>query len=295
MNVRTIVVMALLTVFIAPTARADAILVTSPTTAGWWRVPTYSSTNQFDYIDDQQTGHPEADIVGSPANPAFYTAFNDPNHTPSLLDGEIAYRVRVGGDRTPTIGGWDKVLVIGMDVDLNGSLDVFMTASRNSQANAIWDAGPGANISPSTTTIANTPYQTFAWTSNNFYYTNVSTAIDPPVTDTDLDDDGYTDWFVTFSLPFTNLVLSVRALTGVDINEQSRVAYVVATSTQDNAFNQDLNGIPKTYNANATWQSLGALSDPIVIPEPGCVMLLGVGLVCLLLRRNTASAARRGH
>jgi len=285
-----IFVLAVLAASIGWTSNAAEVMVTSPTTAGWWRVPAYSSTNQFDYLDDQQTGHPEADIVGTPANPAFYTAFNDPNSTPSLLDGEIAYRIRVGADRQPNFGGWDKVLVIGMDVDLNGSLDVFMTSSRNTQANAIWDAGPGLNTGPSTTTIANTAYETFAWTASNFYFTNVSAAIDPPVTDTDLDGDGYTDWFVTFSLPFTNLVLDVKALTGVDINERSMVAYVVATSTQDNAFNQDLNGVPKTYDANATWEDLGAMSDPIMIPEPASAMLLGAGFACVAFSRRRRTA-----
>ncbi len=206
------------------------------------------------------------------------------------MDGEIAYRIRVGADRQPSIGEWDKVLVIGMDVDLNGSLDVFLTSSRNSQANGIWDAGPGLNTGPSTTTIANTAYETFAWTANNFFFTDVSATIDPPVTNTDLDADGYTDWFVTFSLPFTNLVLDVKALTGVDITEQSMVAYVVATSTQDNAFNQDLNGIPKTYDANATWENLGGLSDPVMLPEPASAILLGAGFVCLALRRRRRAA-----
>jgi hypothetical protein len=37
---------------------------------------------------------------------------------------------------------------------------------------------------------------------------------------------------------------------------------VIATSTQGNSLNQDLNGVGANYNQNATWASLGALSDP---------------------------------
>lgn len=270
----------------APFAFA-VLVVGSPTSHPLWKIPAYSSTNQFDYFDDEQTGIPEADLVGSPTHPAFYTAFEDPNNTPSLLDGTLFYRIRVGADRPPTTGAWDHVMVVGMDLDLDFDLDIFLTASGNSDANGIWDAGNGLNISPNTTTIANTAYQTFAWTTNNFNFNIVNTTIDPSVgADTDLDADTRTDWFVTFSIPLTNVVLAAQALAGVSIDEKSKVTYVVATSTQDNAFNQDLNGVPAgQLNSTNTWQNLGAMTDPIQLPEPDSSMLTALGILAFACRR----------
>jgi hypothetical protein len=46
----------------------------------------------------------------------------------------------------------------------------------------------------------------------------------------------------------------------------------MATATQANSLNQDLNGVGKNYDGSATWSTLGALADPIsasgmIVPE----------------------------
>src|SRR5262245_53686359 len=82
---------ASLAVFAAPS------LPNSPTTG--WTAISYP-TLLPDYSDDQQTGIPEADIVGDLLNPALYTRFDDAG-TPSLTDGNIGFRVRVGADKNP--------------------------------------------------------------------------------------------------------------------------------------------------------------------------------------------------
>ena len=59
---------------VATTAgRANPILgVTDPTSN--WHVVNFTNLN--DPINDQQTGQGDADIVGSPLNPAFYSNFD---------------------------------------------------------------------------------------------------------------------------------------------------------------------------------------------------------------------------
>src|SRR5678816_4288666 len=88
---RLLVLSAALAVFAAQ-AGAAPIVPSSPTTG--WTAISYP-TLLPDYSDDQQTGIPEADIVGDLLNPAFYTRFDDAG-TPSLTDGNIGFRVRVG-------------------------------------------------------------------------------------------------------------------------------------------------------------------------------------------------------
>ena len=71
-------------------------------------------------------------------------------------------------------------------------------------------------------------------------------------------------------------------ITGID--DRSTFSYVIATSTQGNSLNQDLNGVGANYNGASTWGALGALGDPVspfaVVPEVNpafaVIALLGV-------------------
>src|ERR1700746_3782438 len=88
-----------LTTFMALCGKTAATVVdvTSPTTN--WTPVTYASGNS-DPSTDQQTGSEEGDIVGNTTHPAFYTAFGDAG-TPSLTDGTIGFRGRLGADANP--------------------------------------------------------------------------------------------------------------------------------------------------------------------------------------------------
>jgi hypothetical protein len=245
------------------------VIINSPTT--FWTPILPASTNQADYYNDQQTGHPEADIVGNAAHPAAYFQFWN-GGTPDPTDGVLGFRVRVGSDR-PTPGVFNSVLFIGVDGNGDGALDIFLGVD-NSGASAhikIWDAGSGLNISPNTTTVNSPPGQkVYPQNATNYHFGPVSLTLDPPATDFDLDDDGYTDWFVSFLLPFADVVSEMSRLAGLSINESSLLRFVIATSTQQNALNQDLNGIPKNYNGNLTWEQLGGMNAYVtMIPEPG--------------------------
>jgi len=110
-------------------------------------------------------------------------------------------------------------------------------------------------------------------TTSNYHWAPVNTTIDPSVgTATDIDGGGQTDHFLSFSVPFNNVVtlLAARGIIGID--ENSTFSYVMATATQANSLNQDLNGPDKTYDGSATWSTLGAQTDPMtasgmVVPE----------------------------
>jgi hypothetical protein len=89
-------------VLLACRADADATVnVGSPTTS--WTTILYPN-NSPDPSNDQQTGSSEGDIVGNAQHPSVYTAFGDAG-TPSLTDGTLGFRIRVGADVNPTRSG----------------------------------------------------------------------------------------------------------------------------------------------------------------------------------------------
>src|SRR5215217_7221263 len=98
----------------ASPANGSIVDVTSPTTS--WTAILYGNNNP-DPSNDQQTGSSEGDIVGNLNHPSVYTAFGDGN-TPSLTDGVLGFRVRVGADVNPT--GFKTALFVGIDGNADG-------------------------------------------------------------------------------------------------------------------------------------------------------------------------------
>lgn len=259
--------------------------VTAPT--NFWTVIRYGSNNP-DPSNDQQTGSSEGDIVGNVSHPSAYMTFGDAG-TASATDGTVGFRVRVGADLSPS--GFKTALFIGMDANNDGALDLFLGINNSGSHDTIgiWNPGTGLNISPNTTTIGNTPLVSYAITSANYSWMPVSLTNDPSLgSATDLDGGGQTDYFLSFSIQFSDVVsqLSTRGITNFDQN--SPISLVIATSTQGNSLNQDLNGVAKNYDANAVWSSLGVVTDSVTssgtflsVPEPRTFVIGLSGLVFL--------------
>lgn len=268
-------------------AQAAPIALNSVTTL--WSAIGLSSGNALDYLNDQQTGQGESDIVGGTAN-AFYSYF-DNNGGASNTDGTMYFRVRLGADENPA--GFRNIFFVGIDADRNGSLDIFVGVIANTGGTAeirIYDAGSNTNTSPSTTSIAAPPSQkVYAVTSSNLNWSAVNTTLDPGVTNTDLNNDGRTDHFLSFTVPFADVVSEALRLSGITVNDSTLMRFVIATSTQDNSLNQDLGGVNGGTRLASTWGQLGAftqstsaLGGPAAdIPEPATNALLGVGLLAL--------------
>lgn len=278
-----------------------ALGLLTTTTACLATIPLLSPTDEWnpilypgvtsDYPSDTQANSDDLDLVGDADHAAVYTRFDD-NSTPLITDdGELGYRLRMAGNKPPaTFGGqaW-----IGADVNSDGALDLFIGANRNTIS--IHFAGTGSNTSPNTTTIDSTPFWSTPVSGSNFSWTEIDSALDPSATNLDIDNGGRTDYMLTFTVPFSQVVGAVDSLfPTLDFDDTAPLAYVTATATQGNSLNSDLNGLEGT-SSDLTWTDLKALSPEVfvdgepVVPEPGAsalVMAMAAGLFFFVQKRR---------
>jgi len=280
-----------LILMLIPVVSPAAITLTSPSSD--WNPVNYPGVVSDSVTDE---GTDERNLVGrigptSPdttpiALPAIYKAYEN---------GNMFFRTRIGGDKKSDLQ-FGEVLWFG--VSINGitndpdetatDLDVFIGVDGKGGQLGVYTAGTGANISPGTTTIG-----AASWSEPLDYTTNTNIHL-APVTidglvapDTDLDSNG-TDYFVSFTLSFSNFAAAVFDITGVTINEGTGLGLIVSTSTQVNSLNKDLNGVDGTPASGSTWDSLGVISPLASIPEPAeAGVLLGfIGLALILARHR---------
>lgn len=269
--------------------------VTSPTTD--WIPVTYGS-NHPDPSNDQQTGSSESDIVGNIDHPSAYIAFGDAG-TPSLTDGVLGFRIRLGADQSPA--GFKGALFVGIDANGDGALDLFVGVNNSGSADTIgiWNPGAGANISPNTTSIVSAPLVSYTITALNYNWTAVNSTIDPTVGGaTDINGDGKNDYFLTFTIPLADIIAQLNAKGITGINQNSTFSYVIATATQANSLNQDLNGVGGSYDGTATWATLGVLSDPLTgggipVPEPNVALVAAIVAGIAIAQSNFRRQLRR--
>ena len=253
-------------------------------------------TGNYDYLDDQQTGQPSADIVGSGTDYGFYVSFDDNGSTFST-DGDLAFRIRFdapGDNKDPA--NFKNVVWVGIDADLSGTIDVFLGLSDSGSSTdiVIRDAGTGLNISPNTTSISNADYWTTTATSSNYSYRPVDYLTDGGTTnDITSTTSGDPDYYLSFVVPFQEIVDFLATTEGgsITINDQSAMRYVAATSTQTNSLNQDLGGIDGGNASTTSWEDLGGFTETVtpdgtVVPEPSSGFLALGSLAIALLRRR---------
>lgn len=275
-------------------ATATVVDLTGPTTD--WTPILYSSNNP-DPANDQQTGSSEGDINGNALHPSAYTIFEN-GGTPLLTDGTIGFRIRIGADMNPN--GFKTALFVGLDANSDGAIDLFLGINNSGAADTvgIWNPGAGLNVSPNTTSIVSTPLVSYTPTTDNYYWSQVTTTNDPTVgTATDIDGGGQVDYFLGFSIPMSDITAQL-ALLGIAFDQNSALTYVIATATQANSLNQDLNGVAGNVNSSLTWSQLGVLSNPITpagmaaVPEINPAIWIVLLLGAVAAQRSLANRAR---
>jgi len=290
---------AVLTALVVPllaSSEARALAIAGPT--GEWSGIVYPGLTP-DPGNDHQTGQPEADIVGDPTFAAFFTQY-DAGALASTSDDVVAYRMRLGSQENPA--GYSHVALVGMDADLDGSMDMYVVLSNSGQDSiTLYTVGSGSNTSPNTTDTVATSYS-YTETALNYDWSAVSVVncSECSALDLDLDQDAANDYFLSFAVPFDDIV-AVLALDGITgVTPSTAVSYVIGTSVNPNAYNQDLGGVNGDPPTPATlWSDMDALSvpsgiNPAPVPEPSTAMLLSIGLGALAASRCSRSRGRSG-
>lgn len=219
---------------------------------GW--TSAYPSNNQNDYLQDQQTGSGTVsqDIVGDASFPSTYVHFNEDT---------LAFRIRVndidGGSNSSTYH-FKNFAFIGVDADINGSIDFFIGAYNPSGSNGrigIYGSNPGyLNISPSTTGISGKPVMAYKPVRFSNYAITMAEGSQF---------NGNADYFISFSVPVADIANAVSGL-GLTFGKSTPFRFMTGTAAQDNSFNQDLNGMDKSgWSSGGTWNSLGVFSGVV--------------------------------
>lgn len=269
-----------------------------------WTVVSYIGSARTDYLNDEQTGINESDLVGSavgvnPVQSAFYYDYDSTSN-------QIAFRVRLDGDSNPPgyTGAIWVGLMLGGTSGGNPTVDLFAGVINKGSVSRVgfYNPGTGANVSPSTTTIDNTnPVYSEAISSANYLFAPVTLgpAGNDPVTGgtNDVGGDGNTDYFATWVLPFDQLQATAFARGFTNFTANSTISFVVGTSEQGNAMNQDLNGTSGNTSSASTFAALGAVSSPLtasggIIPEPGTLAYIPMAFAVFFLRRRNVRSMR---
>jgi hypothetical protein len=239
--------------------------------SGW---KTIMSGSKFDPVYDQQAQKASTDLTGDDDHGVLYTAYDDKG-TATESDDEIAFRIRMGG--ADSGGSFSAVLLMGIDADLDGDLDMFITVQDEENGIRLWHPGSELNVSPNTTSTAPAGYE-FSL-EGNYSFVEVTETNDPDwglgvsgYPENDIGNRDGADNFLTFKLPFYAIRDVLAEATSnpdnpdpaIYITKDSPLQYILGTSTQDNAFNSDLGGVGKEgIGSKLTWEELGAFS-PVV-------------------------------
>ncbi|HYD76783.1 DUF4347 domain-containing protein, partial [Ramlibacter sp.] len=235
---------------------------------GW--TPLLYGSRQ-DPAGDMQAAAASTDVVGDHIHPTLFYAYDD-GGTDSEADDGIMFRFRVSGPNSQ--GRFGAYGIIGIDADLNGDVDIFLIADDKQGATVgLYNPGAGLNQSPSTTSYTAAPGRIYTLDASNYAFTAVGAGSEPPESwdgNTDIDQGGKLDYFVSFRISFADLKAELARTNvtgnpaeGIAIDRFSPLRFILATATQDNSLNGDIGGVIGANKSTLTWEQLGAYS-PVV-------------------------------
>ncbi len=234
---------------------------------------------------DMQANAASTDLVGDSIHPLLYMSYNNMGTAgvANEADDVLSFRLRVSSPNSA--GNFGAISILGLDVNLDGRMDTYLSVNDTPQGVfiTIYDPGTQANNSPSTTSI--TPYQTITATAATYQFTAVSSASDPDWdNNTDIDGGGKVDQFVSFSLGFDSVKQALarpnvpgNPAAGIVINQTTPMRFVLMTMTNTNSINGDIGGIVGGNTSTLTWEQLGAFSPVVSASDSPPIITSGGG------------------
>ncbi len=280
---------AFIVAFLCAVSSLNAAISVTGSTVGWNAV-------LYDDTDQNNTRGAADNVVGDANHPSFYTRFSD---------GEMGFRIRVAGGKN---SGFDESAWVGVDLNYDGKIDLFVGAMGSSREVGIYHTGAGENISPSTTSVdTSKPYTTSNF-ATSFSFDAVSKSTDPMATDYNIEGANgkkATNYFVSFKVSFSELEKAVTSLglPGVSLTKESPLRYLVAMGDDKrNSASPLVSLAPKTNGQNnntgtttttpETWEESGALTSSysstgvVQVPEPSSAALLCLPLLLCWKRKR---------
>lgn len=269
---------ALLTaaLLITPIAVLANIDLTSPG-SDWTPV---LAGDQLDPGQDTQATA-SVDLTGYSDTPLFYMKYDDNGTETDKADDLVAFRFR-GDNALDSRGRFTGYIWIGLDVDSDNDLDAFMMLEgKNGYYNvAVYDAGSGANISPSTTDISHDS----ELVTSGFAFSHAAVSSVDALTNPDIDGDGDADYLISYQVNFNALAAAInsRYLTnsspaktistingGEGLTIQTPFRVVIASAQNSQTLNGDIGGYnDKTEDLTTSFETKGAFSKPLSFSKP---------------------------
>lgn len=243
-----------------------------------WMPVLHGSNFVSDPSGDEQAGNSELDIVGNGIAPSLYM---------QSTDGYLGFRLRLGANTNPL--GFDGCALIGLDMNLDGALDLFVGVDNqgNQDKIGIWAPGSGANTSPKNTSVG-VQYRAYSETFPIYNYSPISSVSDPTYGDNGLNTHQPADQFLSFFVPLAG-IKSALAAEGIVCSCDNLMSLVAVTSTQLNSLNADICGVNGGINSCQSWTQLGATNTmpihlcPVPEPAPDFLFALAGGVALLRL------------
>ena len=237
---------------------------------------------KFDPYSDTQANKAGTEIVGDITHPSSYINYDDNGTTTGTTpesDDILSFRLRIGDE---TKNSHSAYAFFGIDANNDGVLDAFVSSGAGETS--IWDADPStSNTSPATTSVASPASYIYAQTASNYNFAAVSVANDPDWTIDDLDGDGNTDVFISFSIPIADLD-AFLATQGITFTQDTALRFISLTATQSNSLNSDFNGVDKSSVDDwfKTFKELEIIKEPFT-ETPPVITLVGTTPLSILL------------
>ncbi len=186
------------------------------------------------------------DIVGDETHPAVYMAFTEE---------EIAIRVRVSNIDGTNPYAFKNFVFIGVDADLNGSIDFFLglyNPTGNNGRLGIYGTNSGyTNMSPSTTGITKPLMGIKPEADVNYEITPADSTLN-----------GTTNYFISFKFKVADITQALSSTAYSNFDKSKAFRFICGTAAQENSFNQDINGMDRGgWSSGGTWSSLDIFSD----------------------------------